>query len=380
MTALRTYPICLLLVFFIIVFAVSAEASEDNQGYLSITGPCNFQFPRDHGAHPGFRTEWWYYTGNLTAESGQDFGFQLTIFRRQISPPGSSNKRLSDTSAWRTQQIYLGHAAISDITAQKHFFEEEIARGALDLAGVAQSNEVTRIFLKQWSIQIEDTTHRLTASTPRFTIELSMEPLKQPVAHGDRGYSVKGDSPERASCYYSFTRLKTSGTITVEGRSYSVAGLSWMDHEFSSAPLQTNISGWDWFSLQLSDNTELMAFLFRQEDGKLNPASSGTLILPDGQHRHLAFDDFKITSQDTWQSPHSGAIYPQNWQVDIPGENIILSVVSRFSEQEMRTEESTNVTYWEGRVSVVGCVVGKPVNGMGYVELTGYSKKFGQEL
>ena len=377
---MRLYTIGLLLIFVISVFVLFAEAAEDDRGYLSVTEPCNFQFPRDHGAHPGFRTEWWYYTGNLTAENGQDFGFQLTIFRRQISPPGSSSHRLPDSSAWRTQQIYIGHAAVSDVTAQKHFFKEEIARGAMDLAGVAQSNEVTRIFLKRWLIQIGDTEHRLTASTPRFTIELSMEPLKQPVAHGDRGYSVKGDSPERASCYYSFTRLKTSGIITVEGRSYSVAGLSWMDHEFSSAPLQTNISGWDWFSLQLSDNTELMAFLFRQEDGKFNPASSGTLIFPDGQHRHLAVDDFKITSQDTWQSPHSGAIYPQNWLIDISGENIMLSVASRFSEQEMRTEESTNVTYWEGSVSVKGSVDGKPVDGKGYVELTGYSKKFGQEL
>lgn len=380
MTTLRKFPIGLLLISFISVFAVFAEASEDDRGYLSVTGPCAFQFPRDQGAHPGFRTEWWYYTGNLTAENGQDFGFQLTIFRRQISPLKASNDWPLNSSAWRTQHLYLGHAAVSDMQAEEHLFDEVIARGALGLAGAAQSDNVTRIFIKRWSIQIEDTKHRLSATTSRFKIELILEPEKQPVAHGNRGYSLKGDSPERASCYYSFTRLNTIGIITVDGRPYTVAGLSWMDHEFSTSPLQPGILGWDWFSLQLSDNTEMMAFLFREEDGKLNQASSGTLIRADGQQRHLTVNDFVIKTQDTWQSPHSGAVYPQSWLVTIPEENITLSVRSRFSDQEMRTEDNVGISYWEGSALVEGTVDDHPVEGKGYVELTGYSREFEQDL
>ena len=344
--------------------------------FLSVTGPCNLTFPKDHGPHPGYRTEWWYYTGNLQAESGARFGFQLTFFRSQISPPDAEKKWPRQASAWRAQQIYLGHAAITDISGKRHLQAEQVARGALGLAGTSEAKGGRIIFIKNWRAQIKENTHILKAVTDEFSYELTLQPAKQPVLHGQAGYSRKGSARRSASCYYSFTRLKTAGTITVGGNTMRVEGLTWMDHEFSTAPLEPDIVGWDWFSLQLSDRTELMLYQFRKEQGGLGPASSGTFIDPSGNPRHLTMDDFRIEVLDEWKSPHSQALYPTHWRLTIFPLSIQLSIDANLSDQEMQTSASTGVTYWEGSVSISGSAAKHPVKGMGYVELTGYAEPF----
>jgi len=355
-------------------------AADDVDGYLAVTGPCRLAFPADHGAHPGYRTEWWYYTGNLAALDGRPFGFQVTVFRRQIGPTSDRRSWPEPSSAWRTQQLFLGHIALSDISGRRHLLAEDMTRGALGLAGVIQTGSDTTVFLKSWKIDIGPRRQRLRAATDAFAIDLDLVPLKSPVLHGDQGYSRKGDTAERASCYYSFTRLKTEGTIRLHDRALAVSGLSWMDHEFSSADLQPGIVGWDWFSLQLDNGMELMLYRLRQEDGQPNPASSGTLVDAEETTRHLSADDVKLTVLEYWQSPRSGGRYPAAWQVTIPSAELSLSIVPNLADQEMRTPGSTAVTYWEGSVSITGEMAGRPVKGKGYVELTGYAQAFEQPL
>jgi predicted secreted hydrolase len=353
-------------------------AADENQ-YLAVIGPCNLKFPEDHGSHPGYRIEWWYYTGNLRSETGKHYGFQLTFFRSQISPPGAKNSWPNPASRWRTQQVYLAHAAVSDIARSDYRYKQSISRNAIDLAGIIRPKpDRMTIFVKNWSITIGPEFHHIQADEGSFAFELKMIPIKKPVLHGESGYSRKGTTPERASCYYSFTRLETLGTLTLDGRTIAVKGLSWMDHEFSTAPLEPGVVGWDWFSLMLSDKTELMVYLLRQKDGTLNPFSSGTYIYPDGSTRHLKLADFKVDTLKTWKSPHSGARYPSRWRLTVFPLSMGLSIIPNLVDQEIQTKESATFTYWEGSVSFRGTVAKQQVEGRGYVELTGYAKSFAE--
>jgi predicted secreted hydrolase len=365
------------LLFFLTAWPVTGE---ETGNYLSVTGPCNLEFPKDHGAHPGYRTEWWYYTGNLKSANGDPYGFQLTFFRSQISPPGADQKWPRHPSAWRTRQVYLAHAAVSDIAGQRHLQAEDVSRAALGMAGVKIAGENTLVFLKNWSAQIGPDSHVLKVNTADFSYALNFKPAKPPVLHGDKGYSLKGSTPERASCYYSFTRLEGQGRITLGGNTASVSGSAWMDHEFSTAPLEPDLTGWDWFSLQFSDQTEIMIFLLRQAGGGLHPASSGTFVDPTGRARHLAESDFKVTVLDTWKSRQSKARYPSRWRLQIAPLSIDVTITSNLPDQEMRTPGSTGVTYWEGSVAIDGTKNKHPVNGEGYVELTGYTGAFDAPL
>jgi predicted secreted hydrolase len=365
---------------FIFVFTPVWASAEEPKGYLSVTGPCDFKFPEDHASHQGYRTEWWYYTGNLQSAAGNRYGFQLTFFRRRIIPLEFEKKWPMPASAWRTSQIYLAHAAISDLDGKRHLYAQDMGRGVLGIGGEFLNNGVVRIFLKEWSTQISPKAHQLKVISDRFSFDLSLKPVKPPVLHGKEGYSRKGSTPERASCYYSLTRLETKGQVTLSGKAFAVNGLSWMDHEFSTAPLEPGLVGWDWFSLQLSDNTEIMIYLLRQKDGKLNPASSGTYIRSDGKTKHLFSHDIEVTVTDTWNSPNSGAVYPARWRLKVPLLFMDLNIAPNLADQEMITDESTGVTYWEGSVSIRGSSGQSQINGQGYVELTGYAKAFDAPL
>jgi predicted secreted hydrolase len=361
---------------FVLMAAIAYHQTmaEDQKGYLAVTGPCHQTFPDDHGAHPGYRIEWWYYTGNLLAESGDRYGFQLTFFRNQISPSDTVQNWPRPPSAWRTQQIFAGHAAISDLKNNKHRHAEQLARAALGMAGITQQASETTVFIKDWSATIGANSHTLKAHTADFAFDLKLQPAKPPVLHGQGGYSRKGSTAERASCYYSLTRLKTRGTLKMDGKIVSVEGLSWMDHEYSTASLEAGIVGWDWFSLQLSDQTELMLYLLRDQNGQLNPASSGTFIDRSGVPRHLTSEDFSVTAMKQWESPRSGAVYPAAWRLNIAPLDIELNVAANLLDQEMVTAESTDVIYWEGSVSASGTAGRQPVKADGYVELTGYAE------
>ncbi|MGB5750394.1 MAG: lipocalin-like domain-containing protein [Desulfobacterales bacterium] len=355
---------------------ISQINAAEPTGYLSVTGPCNLEFPKDHGSHPGYRTEWWYYTGNLQADSGEKYGFQLTFFRRQISPPGDRLNWPQPASAWRTQQVYLAHSAISDITEKKHLQAELVSRQALGIAGANQSEDTTTLFLKSWSAHLGPDEHLLKVDSDGFSYELTLTPQKPSVLHGIAGYSLKGSTAERASCYYSFTRLKAAGKLSIGENRVAVKGSAWMDHEYSTALLEPELRGWDWFSLQLSDQTEVMAFVLRKEEGGMGPASSATVIGNRGQKRHISKDEFLVTVRNTWKSPHSKAVYPAGWRLQIFPSQLDLTILPKLADQEMRTAGSTGVIYWEGSVSIEGTRAGQPIAGQGYVELTGYDKAF----
>jgi predicted secreted hydrolase len=278
-------------------------------------------------------------------------------------------------SAWRTSQLFLAHAAVSDLGSKRFHHEEQVTRGVIGLAGVEQQNSLTNIFLGKWSANIGPE-HRLSAKTPSFSFDLVSKPLKPPVLHGRQGYSLKGKRPESASCYYSFTRLESSGTLSVDGKTEPVKGTAWMDHEFSSAPLEEDLVGWDWFSIQLNDQTELMIYLLRHPDGRYSKASSGTFVNPNGESIHLTHEDFKVQILDRWTSKRSGATYPSRWRLHVLSMELDLTIDPNLADQELMTTRSTQVTYWEGSVSVSGRIKGKMVEGAGYVEMTGYAKPF----
>jgi predicted secreted hydrolase len=366
---------CLAFAGLLVSLASVGLAEDDNgAGYRRVTGPCRFVFPRDHGSHEGFRTEWWYYTGNLKTQSGARFGFQLTFFRHQLRPLADRRQWPEKASNWRTDQIFLAHAALTDITGRKHYFAEDLGRGAMGLAGAEHAADGVRVFLNNWETTIEPHRHRLVMQDDAFGFNLDLTPVKQLVAHGDQGYSRKGTAPSRASCYYSFTRLATSGTIFLQGKRLEVEGLSWMDHEFSTAPLEPGISGWYWFSLQLDNDTELMLFLLNLEGGGYHPASSATLVAADGRTTAVPYESIRADVLRNWTSPETGTKYPLGWRLQLSKTGLDLKIQTPVDNQEMITTHSTGVTYWEGSVAVEGRYGAKQVKGRGYMELTGQSQ------
>lgn len=315
--------------------------------------------PADHGPHPDFRTEWWYYTGNLADAAGNRYGFQLTFFRQGLRPIAASPQRASE---WGTSQVYFAHFTLTDAAGGRFYPHERFSRGAAGLAG-AQADPF-RAWLEDWSASLEaDGTIRLQAREGDVSLDLRLTEAKPPVLHGDRGLSPKSEEPGNASYYYSLTRLPAEGTLTVPGGAVEVTGLAWMDHEWSTSALGPEAVGWDWFSLQLDDGRELMYFQIRQADGGIEPVSSGTIVAPDGTARPLARDAVEIEVLDTWTSPGSGATYPARWRFSIPGEDLELTIRPLLADQEL----PVSFVYWEGAVAVEG-----DATGYGYVEMTGY--------
>jgi predicted secreted hydrolase len=328
--------------------------------------PYRFRFPRDHAAHPEYRTEWWYYTGHLRS-GRRRFGYELTFFQVGIDP-----RRKASRSAWALHTLYFAHLALTDETGQRFRFAESLSRPALGMAGAETSRY--RVWVHDWSGELlpDGRRHRLRARASDFAIDLELTAEKPPVVHGTGGVSQKAAGPGRASHYYSLTRMTTRGTLSVNGERLPVRGLSWMDHEFGSNQLAPEQSGWDWFSIQLDDRRELMLYVMRRRDGGIDPYSSGTLVGADGRWRHLDRASFRIEREATWKSPQSGAVYPAGWTVRIPGEGLELRLQPTVADQELRPA-ALNLTYWEGSVTVHGRSRGSPVNGEGYVELTGYA-------
>lgn len=341
---------------------------QNAEGFERAYQPIPLEFPADQGAHPGYLTEWWYYTGNLDAVSGQHFGYQLTFFRRALIPP---TERTNRSSAWATDQIYLAHFALTDVSANKFHAYERFARGAAGLAGA--TSPPFKVWLHDWKVeQISENEYQLHASEESLTLDLYLRDIKGPILNGNAGYSQKGNQPGNASIYISQTRLETNGTIQINQAKYDVTGLSWMDHEFSTSALSEDQVGWDWFSFQLDNGSEIMLFYLRKQDGSIDPFSSGTYIGPDGIPLHLTLNDFSIEVLDTWRSPHSKAEYPSRWRVQVPSMNIDLEVNPYIPDQEL----NLTFTYWEGAVNFQGVQNGETILGNGYVELTGYSGAF----
>ena len=325
-----------------------------------------YQFPRDHGDHPEFKTEWWYFTGNLAAPSGNEFGYQLTFFRQGIGPPSQD---LISTSRFVTQHLKFAHFALSDIGAEKFRFFQRFSRGAYGEAGFGSGERL--VWLENWSLVLSPQgSYRLHAEQDDCSIDLELVPSKGPIIHGRNGVSQKAEGEGRASLYYSHTGLRTIGIIRMGDTSTRVEGTSWFDHEWATNQLAPGQQGWDWLSLHLSDGSELMLYQLRSEQGEIDPMSSGTFIGAKGPSIHLTRDDFSMDPIKWWTSPSSGARYPTTWEIAIPTVGVTLRAEATFNNQELRLRP---VTYWEGAVRATGTRDGSKIVGKGYLELTGYA-------
>ena len=358
----------------LIVFILSLSLAARGEGeggftYQQALPGRKLTFPADHYSHPDFKTEWWYYTGHLESETGKRYGYQVTFFRFGLR---DRQGEIKNTPPLFTE-LYMAHFAVSDIDRKKFFFRERINRGYQEKAGAATDRYM--VWNEDWKVEGDVKTHLIQVNDRGTRLSLRLSSLKPPVLHGDNGLSQKGEGKGRASYYYSLTRMRTEGEITIDGKTEKVRGLSWMDHEFGSNQLREDQVGWDWFSLQLDDQTEIMLYLIRRKDGSPDPYSSGTLVKADGTTKHLKLKDFQIGILERWKSAKSGGNYPMKWKVTIPVEGVELEIVPEFTDQELITNRSTRVTYWEGAAAIKGTFKNKPVSGKGYVEMTGYAGK-----
>jgi predicted secreted hydrolase len=324
-------------------------------------------FPRDHSAHPEYRTEWWYFTGNLAASDGRHFGFELTFFRYALAPPGDPAQQ---GSAWRTQQVWMAHFAITDTAGRRFFARERITREALGLAGAATNP--LRVSVEDWAARGEGRGDglqlELTASDDVIGLELRLTATGPHVAQGDRGVDRKGAAAGNASYYYSVPRLAAEGTVEVEGQTFVVSGLAWLDREWSTSSLDPGTAGWDWFALHLSDGGSLMFYRLRTTSGEATAFSSGTLVRPDGARIALGSDDVVLTALDWWTSDATGVRYPVAWQMTLPAAGIALEVRPYLPQQEL----NLSVRYWEGAVHAQGRGPDGALSAEGYLELAGY--------
>ena len=335
------------------------------EGYTRAFEPREFSFPADHGLHPGYKHEWWYFTGNLATPQGRHFGFQLTFFRIALAPHSKARD-----SAWATNQIYMAHFTLTDVENKKFYNVERFSRAGLGLADATA--QPFKVWLEDWSAAGQGAQTfplHLRAANDNIAIDLHLDALKPVVLQGDKGLSQKSGEPGNASYYYSLTRLGTTGTVRVGEKTFPVSGLSWMDREWSTSALSKEQAGWDWFSLQLSDGRDVMFYRLRRKDGQPDPHSAGALIAPDGTKKSLSLQVVQIASAGEWRSPHSGIRYPVRWRLRIPSEKLDLQITPYLADQEI----NVSVRYWEGAVRIEGIANGKPIKGNGYVEMTGYS-------
>jgi predicted secreted hydrolase len=337
-------------------------------GFPLVLEPREFRFPSDHGPHPEYRNEWWYATGNLDGDDGRRFGFELTLFRFALSasPP-------EDASAWRSNQVYIGHLALTDVDTGSFRVAQRYSRGALGLAGATA--DPVRVWLEDWEMSVPPSGDgaaampwHIRAAGDDFGLDLTLAPAKDPVLNGRDGLSQKSAEPGNASYYYSLTRLDAVGTVAAGGMSRAVSGSAWIDREWGSSALARNQQGWDWFALQLEDGTELMYYQLRLDDGSIDAMSSGTWVLEDGRSRRLEAGDVILEVLDHWDSP-AGGRYPMGWRLAVPGIALDVRIRPVLESQEL----VTNVRYWEGAVDVDGSRGDNRVRGRGYVELTGYA-------
>ncbi|HVN45850.1 MAG TPA: lipocalin-like domain-containing protein [Steroidobacteraceae bacterium] len=332
--------------------------------------PRSFEFPRDHGPHPAYRQEWWYFTGNLQAPAGERFGFELTFFRIGLLPRPPADG--AEASAWRTSEIYMAHFAITDVERRSFRFQQLLSRAALGLAGAR--SEPLRVWLDGWSVEMAPvgagSTWKLHAAQPGYAIDLTLAARSAPVLNGEAGLSVKSGRAGDATYYYSVPRLDVQGQLLRDGRALQLHGLAWLDREWGSGALGTLEAGWDWFGLQLDDGSALMFYALRNEDGGRDTHSAGTWVAPDGSVRGLTNADVSIAVTGHWRNG-SGERYPAGWRLRVPAMALDLSVRPVLPDQELRTTPP----YWEGAVDVSGNRGARALAGRGYVELVGYAKE-----
>ncbi|MEZ5977663.1 MAG: lipocalin-like domain-containing protein [Planctomycetota bacterium] len=345
----------------LVVLALASSGASVQDGYDVVRRGVELAYPRDHGAHPGHRTEWWYVTGQVEDASGRVFGYQFTIFRVAIAPPLLATER--------SKQVYAGHFAVADVEGRDFRVAERLRRGGTPLARA--SVEDLDVVLEDWRV-VRAASGELVVEAgdvaEGIAIAFELRPEKELVLHGEDGWSQKGPGETNASAYASFTRLASRGTLSIDGERREVSGTSWFDHEYGTSQLGEGVVGWDWCGLHLDDGRDLMCYVLRREDGTLDPRSSGTLVDADGAARHLTSSDFEFESSGTFTSARTGATYPDRFRIVVPSASLDLRLVPRLADCELTTGASTRVSYWEGPVQVSGSA-----GGGGYLELTGYA-------
>jgi predicted secreted hydrolase len=345
---------------FVIIATFSSFLLASPTDYRQALPGYHYQFPRDHFEHPDFRSEWWYYTGNVHAADGHRYGFELVFFRQADRESARDNP-----SAWRIDDMYLAHLALTDIDAHRFVYRQRLNRAGPGIAGA--SFEQGRVWNGNWQASWDKATASQTltavAEGVRFTLRLA--PRKTAVIHGESGVSQKAAGAGKASYYVSFPRLAVEGTLNGS----AVTGEAWMDHEWFTHQLEANQRGWDWFSAQLANGAELMLFQLRNLDGGIDGYSAGTYVAPDGRTVHLKRADFELQPLEYWKSPKSGARYPVRWRVAVPSLKIALECEAAIPEQELAPVEKGSPVYWEGAVTYRGSS-----GGVGYLEMTGYDR------
>ncbi len=314
-----------------------------------------FEFPRDHGSHPEFRTEWWYLTGHLDGENGKRFGFQVTFFRQAAR----------EAAGGKVAHLHLAHAALLDANSGAFRHEERLQRQGWDAFSSATTLDVRNA---NWSLKLDEATDRFqvtaTVRAEAF-LRLELEAVKPVVTFGEEGVSRKGAAASAASHYLTFPRLRAAGVVWFGAREHRVTGTAWMDHEFSSSQLDEGQAGWDWAAIQLHDGREVMVYRMRRVDGGTDTASTLTWIEKDGALRKASFD-WKALA--TWKSPHSGAVYPNRVRIESGAHVFELRPLAQDQEQGGAI---TGLPYWEGACDVhdaKGAVIGRA-----FLELAGYA-------
>ena len=311
--------------------------------------PEPIQLPDDDAPHDVL-TEWWYTTGHLQATDGRQFGFEFVIFQSE---------------RFGYPVVYAAHFAITDHQAQQFSWAERV-----DSHPRPPSTLPVVLSVADWSLQITDNQLALSAGMDNYALQLALRSIKPPVLESPGGFFTW--APATGSYYYSRTRLAVQGTLRVGTADLAVQGQAWMDHQWGNF-IVGNQGGWNWFAIQLDDGRDVMLWQTHDTEGSVVLAS-GTLVDPEGHPQYLSADAFRIQSTDSWQSPHSGALYPSGWKIAIPAARLQLTVTPILQDQELQTVRSTGVMYWEGEVEIAGFADNRPVNGKGYVELTGYAR------
>jgi predicted secreted hydrolase len=348
----------------IVFLFVSTMAHAQSPWRLSLPG-WKFEFPRDHRAHPEFKTEWWYLTGNLRDTGGRRFGYQLTFFRQGIRPPalrgGTSSRFICD-------ELKFAHFAVSDPTEQRFRFVQRTSRGVFGEAGFDHGDRLA--WIDDWNLQLFGDGMRLSARTADVSLVLDVKPQKPWTIHGVNGVSQKAAGEGRATHYYSGTRLSAVGDLLLGTQRFTVRGSSWFDQEWGSNQLISKQVGWNWFSLQFDDGSELMLYQMRLKKGGIDATSSGTFVAADGATRHLQLNDYALTPRRWWTSKATGARYPVAWELGIPSLDLNAEITTPLDNQEL---EIAPIAYWEGMIDANGTKAGRLLRGEGYLEMTGYA-------
>jgi len=343
---------------FIAAVPLALQALVARAQYPRVLRGMPLSFPRDHGAHPDFRTEWWYITGWVSEASGQDLGIQITFFR---------NRPLlqeDNPSPFAPRQLLFAHAAVADPRQDKLLHDQRAARAGFGLAQAAQ--RTTDVRLDDWSLVLESETYRARVVSRAFEMDLRFTATQPLMLQGEAGFSRKGERIEQASYYYSRPHLRTEGTLILRGAQARVRGSAWLDHEWSSTILDERAAGWDWIGINLDDGGALMAFRIRGRDGSVLFAGGG---LRDAQGRMRAFERDEVAFEPlrTWRSPRTSVEYPVAMRVRAGGMRLELRPL--MDDQELDSRASTGTIYWEGAVRAM---IDARMLGRGYLELTGY--------